>query len=278
MDAFGRIDVLVNNAGIWGDFQRTPLLDIDPDYWDFVMAVNVRGPLLCTRAVAPIMIAQGARAIVNISSIGAYMAAGVYGVSKLALNSLTLALATELGPSGITVNAVAPGPIDNEASRARCRRRRWTAAATGTMVKRLGDADDIYGMIRYLASDDARWVTGQTYLVNGGFSCGCDGEGARIGRDDRRRGGRGRAPRRSASSTCSGSSACTTCRSSTPSSARGDDRDSCRPATSRRRCTAPTGMPARTGRLGVAMISTGPGGGERDGSACSRRTTRRRGC
>ena len=60
IDAFGRIDVLVNNAGIWGDFQRTPLLDIDPDYWDFVMAVNVRGPLLCTRAVAPVMIAQGA--------------------------------------------------------------------------------------------------------------------------------------------------------------------------------------------------------------------------
>jgi 3-oxoacyl-[acyl-carrier protein] reductase len=170
MDAFGRIDVLVNNAGIWGDFQRTPLLDIDPDYWDFVMAVNVRGPLLCTRAVAPTMIAQGGGAIVNISSMGAYMAAGVYGVSKLALNSLTLALATELGPSGITVNAVAPGPIDNEASRRQVPPAGMEKMLAGTLVKRLGSADDIYGMIRYLASDDARWVTGQTFLVNGGYN------------------------------------------------------------------------------------------------------------
>ncbi len=167
---FGRIDVLVNNAGIWGDLERTPLLEIAPDYWDLVMAVNVRGPLLCARAVAPTMIAQGAGSIINISSMGAYMASGVYGVSKLALNQLTYALASELGPAGITVNAIAPGPIDNEASRRQVTPAGMDKMLAGTLLKRLGSADDIYGMIRYLASDEARWITGQTYLVNGGYN------------------------------------------------------------------------------------------------------------
>jgi 3-oxoacyl-[acyl-carrier protein] reductase len=170
VEAFGRIDVLVNNAGIWGDLQRSPLMDMDPDYWDFVMGVNVRGPLLCARAVAPTMREQGSGSIINISSMGAYMPSGVYGVSKLALNQLTYALASELGPSGITVNGVAPGPIDNEASKRQMPAGGWDKMINGTLLKRLGSADDIYGMIRYLASDDARWVTGQTYLVNGGYN------------------------------------------------------------------------------------------------------------
>ena len=168
--AFGRIDVLVNNAGIWGDYEVKPLLSVEPDYWDFVMGVNVRGPLLCTRAVAPTMVAQGRGRIINISSIGAYMVSGVYGVSKLALNQLTFALAKELGPSGVTVNAVAPGPIDNEASRKQVPDAAMDRLRDGTFVKRLGDADDIYGTVAFLATDDAAWVTGQTHLVNGGFN------------------------------------------------------------------------------------------------------------
>jgi 3-oxoacyl-[acyl-carrier protein] reductase len=170
VEAFGRIDVLVNNAGVWGDYEVRPLLDVDLDYWDFVMGVNVRGPLVCTRAVAPTMVAQNRGRVINISSMGAYMVAGVYGVSKLALNQLTYALAKELGPSGVTVNAVAPGPIDNEASRRQVPDAAFERMRDTTLVKRLGDADDIYGMIAYLAGDEAAWVTAQTYLVNGGFN------------------------------------------------------------------------------------------------------------
>ncbi|MGD9999968.1 MAG: SDR family NAD(P)-dependent oxidoreductase [Ilumatobacteraceae bacterium] len=170
VEAFGRIDVLVNNAAIWGDYEVKPLLQIEPDYWDFVLAVNLKGPLLCTRAVAPAMIEQGSGRIINVSSIGAYMPSGVYGVSKLGLNQLTLALANELGPKGITVNAVAPGPIDNEASRKQVPDAAMERLKNTTLMKRLGDADDIYGMIAYLASDDAAWVTAQTLLVNGGFN------------------------------------------------------------------------------------------------------------
>ena len=170
LDAFGRIDVLVNNAGIWGDLERSPLLETTPDYWDLVVAVNLRGPLLCTQAVVGAMRQAGWGRIINISSMGAYMPAGVYGVTKLGLNQLTFALATELGPSGITVNAVAPGPIDNEATRSQVPPQGITKMTEGTALKRMGTATDLYGMIRFLATEEAGWITGQTFGVNGGFS------------------------------------------------------------------------------------------------------------
>jgi NAD(P)-dependent dehydrogenase (short-subunit alcohol dehydrogenase family) len=166
----GRIDILVNNAGIWGDYQRAPLAEVDLGYWDRVLAVNLTGPLLCSQAVLPTMRAQQWGRIVNISSMGAHMASGVYGVSKLALNQLTFALATEVGNDGITVNAVAPGTIDNEATQRQVDAGPLQMLIAKNAVKRAGTADDLYGAVRYLASDEAAWVTGQTLLVNGGFS------------------------------------------------------------------------------------------------------------
>lgn len=170
LESLGGVDIVVNNAAIWGDLQQTTLTGIDPSYWDTVMAVNVKGPLLVARSVLPSMRERGWGRIVNISSMGAYMPGGVYGVSKLAVNQLTWALAAEVGADGITVNAVAPGTIGNEATRRQVPQQGLDRLVQSNIIKREGDARDIYGMIRYLVSDDAEWVTAQTFLVNGGFN------------------------------------------------------------------------------------------------------------
>lgn len=167
---WGTIDILINNAGIWGDLEAAPLSSTTPEYFDLVIDVNLRGPLLCTQAVLAPMRDQGWGRIINISSMGAYMPSGVYGVSKLGLNQMTFTLATELGPDGITVNAVAPGPIDNEATRSQVPSAGIEKMIKGTALKRMGTSLDLYGMIQYLAGTQADWVTGQTFLVNGGYN------------------------------------------------------------------------------------------------------------
>ena len=169
-EQFGRADILVNNAGVWGDLERHPLLSVPVDYWDTVLGVNLRGPLLCTRAVAPLMRANGWGRVVNISSMGAYMVSGVYGVSKLASTSSRTPSPPSSAADGITVNAVAPGTIANEASRRQVPDTGFAKLVAASLIKRTGTAQDVFGMIRYLTGEDAGWVTGQTFLVNGGFN------------------------------------------------------------------------------------------------------------
>jgi 3-oxoacyl-[acyl-carrier protein] reductase len=169
IDAFGRIDFLVNNAALWGDLQMTSLMDTPPQYWDTVMGVNVKGVWLCMRAVLPAMRAQQQGRIVNISSIGAWMPGSVYGTTKAAVNHLTFAASAEVAAAGITVNAVAPGMIDNAATRQQVPAEHLAAMlATMVPMRRFGTSADMYGAIRYLCSDDAAWVTGQTISPNGG--------------------------------------------------------------------------------------------------------------
>ena len=163
----GGIDLLVNNAAIFGTMKLDTLLTVDWAYYQKFMDVNLNGALLCTRACVDSMQSRGGGAIVNQSSTAAWMGAGYYGLAKHAINGLTHALANELGSRGIRVNAIAPGPTDTEAMR----------TIAGDYVKemikqiplrRVGSTEDMVGMCLYLLSENAAWMTAQVINVDGG--------------------------------------------------------------------------------------------------------------
>ena len=169
IEAFGGIDFLVNNAAIFKTMETKSLLDVTIDYWERFLRVNLTGALLCTRAVCESMTSRGGGAIVNQSSSAAYMpGSGYYGIAKAATNSLTQNMAALLGPRGIRVNAIAPGPIDTEATRTLVPREFITHLTTNLVIKRLGTPDDLVGALLFLLSDQARWMTGQILCVDGG--------------------------------------------------------------------------------------------------------------
>jgi len=174
LDRFGRIDVLVNNAGLFtAILPRRPMEEIDLESWDRVMAVNVRGVFVCIRAVVPAMKAQGGGKIVNISSATAL--AGVpgfvhYVASKGAVIAMTRALARELGPFGITVNTVAPGLTLTEGVRRFYSAEDIQAAYAPRSIKRPQVPEDLVGTVLYLASEESALVTGQLIVVDGGHS------------------------------------------------------------------------------------------------------------
>jgi 3-oxoacyl-[acyl-carrier protein] reductase len=167
----GGIDVLINNAAIWGDLENSlqGLFDNSPEYFRTVIDVNLTGTFICSRAVAPAMRERGGGRIVNISSIGAWMPGGPYGVSKLAVNQLTFAAAAQLAGDGITVNAVAPGMIYNKASQRQVPKDVFDGMLQQMVpAKRAGTSRDMYAAIRWLCGDGADFVTGQIISPNGG--------------------------------------------------------------------------------------------------------------
>ena len=166
-DSHGAVDFLINNAALYGDLQMGPLLETDPDYFDTVMKVNVKGAWLMTRALVPLMKGRSGR-IVNMSSIGAWTAGGMYCLTKMALNQMTFSLAKEVAPLDITCNAVAPGAINNESTQAQVPADYMERLLDGVFIKRFGTGSDMYGAIRWLCSEDASWVTGQIISPNGG--------------------------------------------------------------------------------------------------------------
>ncbi len=167
--AFGRIDILINNAAIYDGIKRKAFHEIDPDEWDLVMAVNVKGAFLSTRAVFPHMKAQGYGKIVNLSSevffTGSHGFAH-YVASKGGIIGLTRALAIELGPHNICINCVAPGFADTEASRELADVTRYDTSKTP--LNRLETPADLTGAALFLASPESDFITGQTLLVDGG--------------------------------------------------------------------------------------------------------------
>ncbi|MDA8335059.1 MAG: 3-oxoacyl-ACP reductase FabG [Peptococcaceae bacterium] len=170
VEKFGRIDVLVNNAAVYYGIGRKSFMDIDPAEWDRVMAVNVRGPWLCSRAVFPSMREKGRGKIINLASEVFFTGSNNlahYVASKGGVVGLTRALAREAGPYGICVNAVAPGFTDTEASRTMVSRIENYDVAPNCL-KRLGTPEDVVGAVLFLASEESDFVTGQTILVDGG--------------------------------------------------------------------------------------------------------------
>lgn len=172
VDAFGGIDILVNNAAIMTDLPPYGLADMPTDEWRRVMDVNLLGPLLCTQAVVRSMEARGGGRIVNGLSAGGFMAGGIYGVSKFALHGLTLNLASELGGRGINVNAIAPGLVDNESGYASLPKDSPFRDAIAAQIpgKTSGPPEDLVGTLLLLCSGAGDWITGQSILVDGGWA------------------------------------------------------------------------------------------------------------
>tara|TARA_B100000029_G_scaffold409973_1_gene411704 strand:+ start:3107 stop:3904 length:798 start_codon:yes stop_codon:yes gene_type:complete len=179
LEEWGRIDVLVACAGV---YVGGPLPDIPPERWEDLVAVNLTGVLVANSLVAPIMIEQGRGAIVNISSMAgktSWPNSAEYSATKSGVIGLTRSAAMELGPHGITVNAVCPGNTLTAMVRQVAAEigatlgmtaDQWLASrAEDTALKRLAEPEEIAGVIAFLASDDARYITGQSIEADGGL-------------------------------------------------------------------------------------------------------------
>ena len=174
MERFGRIDVLVNNAALFAPLQETKCTEIDADLWDQVMAVNLRGPFLMVKHVAPHMTAQGYGKIINIGSGTAFRGIPLmlhYVTSKGGIMALTRALARELGEHGIRVNTLAPGftlsdtVMSENPGHVNSARDRAVASRS---LRRDQHPQDLLGALIFLASAESDFVTGQTMMVDGG--------------------------------------------------------------------------------------------------------------
>jgi len=164
----GGIDILVNNAAFMKPV-NAPLLTYPLELWRATLDVNVSGTLHCIRAVAPLMIERGGGSIVNQTSVGAFEGGHAYGISKLAIQGMTVWFAQELGRKGIRINCLAPGMINTPAGDA-SRPPGMVKGLTPTIpLKPLGEPEDLVGTLLYLVSDASAWVTGQTIRVDGGW-------------------------------------------------------------------------------------------------------------
>jgi NAD(P)-dependent dehydrogenase (short-subunit alcohol dehydrogenase family) len=172
-DAFGRIDILVNNAGC---NVRKRAADVTWDDWNVVLDTNLRGAFFVAQAVAAHMIPRGSGRIVNVGSVTSvfgYAGLGPYGASRGGIRQLTMSLADDWGPHGITVNCLAPGWFKTAQNAVMYDDGEWVAYLVDRIpLRRPGRPEDLEGAIVFLASDASAYVTGQTLLVDGGITTG----------------------------------------------------------------------------------------------------------
>ncbi len=170
-DAFGGIDVLVNNAALMVDISYDNFETVSMDAWHKAFAVNLEGALLCSRAVIPSMRARGGGRIVNQTSGGAFPASGLYGITKLALVGLTTSLAKQFGKDGITCNAIAPGNVTSDAGKMLVPDDSpFIQFLNATCALRArGAPEELVGTLLLLCSEAGQWISGQTIHVDGGW-------------------------------------------------------------------------------------------------------------
>ena len=171
-ESYGGLDGVVNNAAIFAGMRFDSLMEVDQEYYERFLAVNMNGALYVIRALISLLVERGGGAIVNQSSTAAYLSGptgAYYGISKLAMNGLTMSLAAELGPNNIRVNGIAPGPTDTDAVR-QVNPETIKRIIDQMPLGRLGTTDDIADACLFLLSDQAKWITGQTLCVDGGMT------------------------------------------------------------------------------------------------------------
>ena len=169
--ALGRLDILVNNAGC---NIRKPAADITWDDWNTVLDTNLRGPFFVAQAAARFMLPAGRGRIINIGSVtcvAGYAGLAPYGSSRGGIKQLTMSLAADWGPSGITVNCLAPGWFKTAQNAVMYDNAEWVSYLSAKIpLRRPGAVDDLTGTLLFLSSDASAYITGQTLLVDGGIS------------------------------------------------------------------------------------------------------------
>ena len=170
LKAFGRIDILINNAGIT---QPVKTLEISGADYDRILDVNLRGTLYMSQAVLPAMREQRSGSIVCISSVSAQRGGGtfsktVYSAAKAGVIGFTRSVARELGPQGVTVNAISPGPIDTEIMGGRLTDERKASMSAGIPLGRVGQPEEIAATVAFLLSDGGGYMNGSTLQIDGG--------------------------------------------------------------------------------------------------------------
>jgi 2-hydroxycyclohexanecarboxyl-CoA dehydrogenase len=172
--AEGALPPLIGLANVAGVSSAVDFLDVTTQEWDRVFNVNMRGTYFVTRRVVPGMIAAGVGRIVSVSSAAAQRGGGTYSkvpysAAKAAIIGFTRALARELGPHGITVNAVAPGPIDTDIMGGTLTDERKARMSADNLVGRVGTVEDVAALLTFLMGEDAGYITAATYDINGGL-------------------------------------------------------------------------------------------------------------